>query len=187
MTGRTIGSRVITMVLATFAGGAVGLATFFFFEWSLPATIELAPLPPGEIVVQIDGAVNLPGVYRLATGARLAAAIDAAGGLRDDADVSRLNLAARIGDGEHIQIPAVIPASLGSTPESSSSDGLVNINSATLDDLVGLPGIGQVLAQRIIDYRDTFGPFTSIDQLDDVSGISSSLVDQLRPLVTVGG
>jgi competence protein ComEA len=68
----------------------------------------------------------------------------------------------------------------------SASNGLININTASLGDLEQLPGIGPVIAQRIIEFREFYGPFTSIDQLDEVTGISPDMVDELRPLVTVG-
>jgi competence protein ComEA len=178
---------VVTILLAALAGGVVGVATFLVFEWATPATIELAPVTPGSIVVQIDGAVATPGLVTLPVGSRLADGIDAAGGLAANADVTRLNMAARLGDGDQVNIPTLQPTSASGSPEAvSDSDGLVNINTATVDQLVQLPGIGPVIAQRIIDFREFYGPFTSIDQLDEVSGISPDMVDDLRPLVTVG-
>ena len=187
MGNRTIGSRVVTILLAALAGGAAGIATFLVFEWATPATIEVVPVTPGTIVVQIDGAVASPGLVTLSVGSRLADGIDAAGGLTEDADVTRLNMAARLGDGDQVSIPTVQHTPAGGSPEPvGESGGLVNINTAGLGDLVQLPGIGPVIAQRIIDFREFYGPFTSIDQLEEVTGISPDMVDILRPLVTVG-
>ena len=131
----------------------------------------------------------IPGLVTLPAGSRLADGIEAAGGFTADADVTRLNLAQRLGDGDHITIPTLtVSTAPAGTPVSAGDDaGLVNINTAGLDELQQLPGIGPVIAQRIIDYRELFGPFTSIEQLDEITGISPEMVDDLQPLVTIGG
>ncbi len=185
---RTFGARVVTILLAVLAGGLVAVVTFYLLEWASPTPIEIGPVTPSEIVVQIDGAVATPGLVTLPVGARLTDAIAAAGGLDASADVTRLNLAARLGDGDHITIPMHQPAPAAGSPVSAvEQDGLLNINTATVAELEQLPGIGPVIAQRIVDFREFYGPFTSVDQLDEVTGISADMVDALSPLVTVGG
>jgi competence protein ComEA len=176
------------ILAASLVGGLVGAAVFLLLEWSSPATIEIAPLTPGDIVVEVRGEVADPGLKTLPVGARLAEAIESAGGLLPDADVSRLNLAARLGDGEIITIPAHVPTPPpGGSPVVAADPGLVNINTASVVELQELPGIGPVIAQRIVDFREFYGPFTSVDQLDEVNGISLDMVEELTPLVTVGG
>jgi competence protein ComEA len=136
------------------------------------------------VVVQIGGAVATPGVYTLPGGARLQDAIVAAGGLASDANPSSLNLAARVGDGESITVE-----SLGRATEPPAPAGgelaVVNINTATLDELDSLPGIGPVIGERIIAYREEHGPFVTIDGLIEVEGISANLLERLRPRITV--
>ena len=146
--------------------------------------IEVSVVQDLPVTVAIRGAVLAPGVYTLATGARLNDLVLAAGGFSPEADVTGLNLAARLGDGETIHIPSVWRAS----PAAADSPGsLINLNTATVDELDELPGIGEVLASRIVEYRDLFGPFSSVDQLIEVEGISQTTIDELRPLVTTGG
>lgn len=138
------------------------------------------------IAVQIDGAIATPGVYQLPSGARLNDLVQRAGGLTAEADVASLNLAARVGDGERVRIPPLVPVT---RPEAIASPAtsvhLVNVNTASAADLAELPGIGPVLSERIVAYRDINGPFTSLDQLANVEGISAGLVEKLRALITL--
>lgn len=142
------------------------------------------------IVVQIGGEVAVPGVYTIGSHSRLIDVIDAAGGLTSGADPSSLNLAARVSDGESVDIPSRIPATpvvalaLDAEPD-VETDGPININTATIDMLDTLPGVGPVIGQRIIDYREVQGPFPSIDALAEVDGLSQRSIDRLRPLITV--
>lgn len=181
-----------TFLVAALVGGVVALSAFVLMERWLPGSVSIVPEVVGTITVVIEGAVDDPGLYTLPTGARLNDAIVAAGGLRDDADTNALNLAGRIGDGERITIPtrAVAPTTApGATPDETSvmpTAGLININTAGVAELDQLPGIGPVIAQRIVDFREFFGPFTSTDQLAEVEGISVAMLDRLRPLVTLG-
>lgn len=152
------------------------------------STIVVQDSADTPVVVYIDGAVATPGLVTLPPDARLASAIDAAGGSLPDARFDDLNLAARLTDGEHITIPSVSPtAAAPGVAESvaTPSDGRININSATSTELESLPEIGPVLASRIVAYREENGPFDSVDQLDEIEGISPSLVETLRPLITV--
>jgi competence protein ComEA len=158
------------------------------------------PTPPtptvGEVaetsatlVVSVVGLVKHPGLVTLTTGARVADAIAAAGGLLPDADAASVNLAAVVSDGEQVAVgvPASSSGSAGKGAGAASSGpaSLLNLNTATAADLDGLPGIGPVLAQRIVDYRDQRGRFTAVDQLDDVPGIGPAIAARLVKLVTV--
>jgi competence protein ComEA len=182
------GLHVRSFLLALLVGGVAAVALLIWWDVIRPARITLAPAPEASIVVMIDGAVATPGLVELPPGARLQQAIDAAGGLADHAVVTGLNLAARIGDGEHITIPGHLPVTApDGSPVPTPDVSLININTAAVEELDQLPGIGPVLAQRIVDFREFHGPFASVDQLVEVSGISTAMVEELRPLVTVGG
>jgi competence protein ComEA len=159
-----------------------------------PIVIEdaAANLP---VVVEVRGAVEAPGVVELSPGARLQDAIAAAGGLSKDADLSTVNLARRLRDGEVVVILAV--PSPGSTPvlpidevhgaiPAESPQTKININSATVEELEAMPGIGEVIAARIIAYREENGPFRTVDDLIHIQGISDRTIDQIRDLVTTG-
>jgi competence protein ComEA len=138
------------------------------------------------VVVSVVGLVARPGLVTLPSGSRVADAIEAAGGLLPEADPAAVNLAAVLADGQQIAVSA--PGATTSAPgpgAGTPQGGPVNLNIATAADLDALPGIGPVLAQRIVSYRDQQGRFTSVEQLDDVPGIGPSIYDQLKPLVTV--
>jgi len=147
---------------------------------------------PKEIVVDIAGRVRHPGVYTFHEGDRVIDAIERAGGALPGADLTSLNLAALLTDAEQI----VVGRAGGDGPPSGTSEGdpggggggpgdKVNVNTATVDQLVALPGIGPVLAQRIISYREQHGPFRSVHDLTNVPGIGDAHMADLEPLVTV--
>ena len=160
---------------------------------------------PGQVVVHVAGAVASPGVVTLDEGARVADAIDAAGGLAQEADPDQLNLARPLTDGEQVRVPRVgedASAWQGTSGQAGASaggggggqapgaagpapSGSVNLNTADAAELETLPGIGPALAQRIIDYRAEHGAFTSVDELTSVSGIGSARLEALRDLVSV--
>jgi competence protein ComEA len=154
-------------------------------------TPNLTPDPsatPKLIRVHITGAVNVPGVYTLPEDARMEEAIQAAGGLQESADPQLLNLAAILSDGQRLYIPATQEATLttgdrGLTLETTT---LININTANFAQLDSLPGIGEVKAQAIVDYRQKNGLFTSLQDLMKVEGISQSLFEKLEGLITLG-
>lgn len=143
---------------------------------------------PLVVMVHAAGAVVHPGVYELPSGARVTDLIDAAGGPAADADVDRLNLAALVVDGERVYVPhigeVVAPADAAAVG-TGQADGPVNLNTATLDELDALPGIGPTTAQAIIDERERRGGFKSVDDLLDVRGIGPAKLEDLRDLVTV--
>jgi competence protein ComEA len=132
----------------------------------------------GYIVVAVSGKVRRPGLVRLPAGSRVADALDAAGGALPGTDLSQLNLAKKVSDGELIAIG--VPIASG-----PSAGGPVNLNTATLAQLQTLPGVGPVLAQRILDYRDQHGGFGAVADLQKVSGIGDSRYNDLKNRVTV--
>lgn len=149
-----------------------------------------------EVYVDVDGAVVRPGVYRLKDGARVSQAIDAAGGLTAEADVTGLNRASKITDGQKIYVPTVgeqqaaaavggAESSAATTPGAGSSSGLVNINTASAAELQTLSGIGPSMAQSIIDERTKNGAFASVDDLMRVSGIGEKKLAKIKDCICV--
>lgn len=173
---------------------AVGAMLLVYDDLAAPPIIITDPVTDGMIVVQISGAVGTPGVYEVSADARVADVVAAAGGTAPDADLGAINLARRLRDEDQLVIPTRAPPT-PVTPSTGREAGPaavpqplapVNINTATLDQLDSLPGIGPAIGQRIIDYRAEHGPFRTVDELDNVNGISSTMVDELRPEITVG-
>ncbi len=151
------------------------------------ATPTVAVVAPAGVYVHVAGAVAAPGLYRLQAGARVVDAVAAAGGLAADADPAAVNLARPVSDGEQLHVPRVgeqPPASAGAQG-GVGADGTVNLNTADLAALDTLPRIGPAIAQRIIDWRDEHGPFTSVDDLLAVPGIGEKMLAALRDLVRV--
>ena len=155
----------------------------------------------GSVVVHVTGAVSRPGVVTLPPGSRVTDAINAVGGASAEADTQQLNLARVLTDGEQIRVPRigeVLPdpapqpggaatPSVGTAPGKTNggASGTININTASATDLEKLPGIGPALAQRIVEYRDSHGPFASVDALTDVPGIGKAKLEGLREQATV--
>ena len=187
--GRAMARLAGVAVLAMLVGALATVAAGVMLDRFAQPSVRLSPLPASTIVVAVEGAVATPGVHALPAGARLGDLVDVAGGLDADADPGALNLAARIGDGETV----IIPDRSMATPESAQAEaesagaGPVNVNTADAPQLETLPGIGPVLAERIIAEREQNGPFTTIDDLTRVDGISVTTIEELRPLVTVDG
>jgi competence protein ComEA len=142
-----------------------------------------------KVVVHVVGAIRRPGLYRLREGARIADALARAGGATRKADLSLVNLAAPLSDGVQVvvpkRVPAAGPAAAGApaAPTAGAAQGPVHLNSATLEQLDALPGVGPVTAQKILDFREQNGGFASVDELDAVPGIGPSRMEQLRELV----
>ncbi|MEG1432568.1 ComEA family DNA-binding protein [Eubacterium sp.] len=137
-----------------------------------------------KVLVHVAGAVNNPGVYTLDGGSRVIDAVDAAGGLSPEADGDALNLAAVVEDAAKITIPTIHTGE-EEGGGSISSSGLVNINTADKTTLMTLSGIGEVLAQNIIDYRTKNGSFTNLEELKNVNRIGDKLFEQIKDGITL--
>jgi competence protein ComEA len=145
------------------------------------------PPPAGlEVVVHVVGQVVAPGLVHLPAGSRLADALDAAGGATPEADLAAVNLARVLTDGEQIVVPRPGEQLAGAIDAGSSGPGAMDLNAAGTGELDTLPGIGPVIAQRIVDWRTDHGGFGSVEELGEVSGIGPSLLDGVRDLVRVG-
>jgi competence protein ComEA len=142
--------------------------------------------PSGAVVVAVTGRVRRPGLIRLPSGARVADAIEAAGGVLPDTDLSFVNLARKLADGELVTIGVNPPPGVASGDGGAGTPaGPLNLNTATAAQLDVLPGIGPVLAQHIVDYRTRHGQFRSVDELRQVEGLGGARFAQIKPLVTV--
>ncbi|MDQ3672260.1 MAG: ComEA family DNA-binding protein [Actinomycetota bacterium] len=160
-----------------------------------PTSIPTSIVPHSgraPLVVHVVGAVHRPGLYRLREGARVADAVERAGGATQRAELAALNLAAPLVDGIQVLVPRRVVAS-GVDPGEPRADagtetaGLgakPSLATAMAEELEELPGVGPVTAQKILDYRAEHGPFRSVDDLDAVPGIGPTRVEQLRDLVT---
>ena len=189
-------------VLIGFLGGLFlgGVILLFFLPQrgepiqlvtATPKSAALTTPTPSTVQVHVTGAVKNPGVYVLLENARNMDAITAAGGATSEADLERINLSEFINDGQRVYVP--YKGEPISTSERSSTISLsptvptlVNINTADADALMSLPGIGEVKAAAIIAYRETYGPFTSIEALLNVKGIGQSTLEGLREHITLG-
>ena len=171
----------------------------------LPAGASAAPFVPGSetapvavspagvpIIVDVTGWVHQPGVYEFVEGDRVIDAVERAGGARNGADLTVLNLAAPLTDGTQVIVPkqgaggpaAIAPGTTG-TGTTGAGAGLININTASATEFETLSGIGEVLAGAIVDYRTENGPFASVDDLESVSGIGPATLEEIRDQVTV--
>jgi competence protein ComEA len=151
-------------------------------EEAEPAVESASEAEP--VLVHVAGAVRRPGLYRLADGSRVADAIRAAGGAKRRAALALLNLAAPVADGQQVLVP-LREKGTAATPSPSGAAGPVPLNSATLEQLDALPGVGPVTAQKILDYREQHGSFGSIEELDAIPGIGPARLEQLRELVVL--
>lgn len=148
-----------------------------------------AAVQPDKIVVHVVGAVKHPGLYTLPSDSRANDAMAAAGGPTQDADLEAVNLASRLSDGQQIRVPVKgQPVQYPSQPSfprrrAKTASGTVSLNTATLEQLEGLPGVGPATAQKIIDYREAHGSFTDVGQLREVGGIGEKKMERIEPYV----
>jgi competence protein ComEA len=194
------GAFVLSFVAAL---AAVIAAIGVWWERPVPEPAPVLPLvtasaakassvpPPGpapELVVSVVGRVLHPGLIHVPDGTRVADALAAAGGVLPGTDLMGLNVARRLSDGEQLLVGVAPPPGLSVTNPVSGGAGtpqIVNLNTATLEQLDALPGVGAVTAQRILDWRVAHGRFTSVDQLRQVSGIGQARLAQLKHLVRI--
>lgn len=135
-----------------------------------------------EIAVYVVGEVVNPGVYFLSQNSRIQNAIEAAGGFTASADIVSINLAMKLADGMKIYVP---PVNYGSRIASENGQVLINVNMASIAELESIPGIGPVLAKRIYEYRQKNGPFSSYEDLLNVSGIGEKTLEKIKPYIQV--
>jgi competence protein ComEA len=157
-----------------------------------PAAQQAATRPAASpqvaslLVVHLSGEVIAPGIYHLPIGARVDDALKAAGGPTLDGDIHRLNLAARLADGQQIVVPKRIdPILAAMVPLPSPAPGRVNVNMASVAELDRLPGVGPVTAQRIVAYREQHGPFVKIEQLRDAKLVNTATFEKIKDLVEI--
>jgi competence protein ComEA len=146
------------------------------------ALVREQPAERPALLVHVVGAVREPGLYRLREGSRVADAVERAGGATPKADLALVNLAAPVADGTQVLVPARTQAA-GSGGGGDGEAGPVHLNTATVEELDTLPGVGPVTAQKIVDFRQENGAFASVDELDAVPGIGPARLEELRKLV----
>lgn len=183
---------------ATIIGVALGAVVVALVTSALRArsdasvVLNVAEAPDVALIrVYVGGEVAAPGIYTLDRGSRVSEAIEAAGGPTNAGDTTSLRMAGVLADGDQVVVPKPMPTPRAATPgqpiaNPAGPPSPIDINRAVAAELDSLPGIGPKLAERIIEYRDSNGPFTAVDDLAEVRGISERMVEILRPLVTVG-
>ena len=166
---------------------ALGLGFIAWRNFSTPQVGEETLL-----VIQVDGAVNSPGIYRVKPGTRIFEALELAGGTREDAQIEGLNLALPVYDGQRVSIPSSTTSTTSSpslkeeaiSPQVQPALQLVNVNTASQKELESLPGIGEVIAQHIIEYREQNGAFSRPEDLLKVKGIGEKKLEAIKNLIT---
>jgi competence protein ComEA len=138
------------------------------------------------VLVYICGAVMTPGVYEVEVGSRICDVLELAGGFSDDAGTDYLNLAETVSDGEKVYVPTVDELEVELAAEEEAAPGKININTATKEQLVTLPGIGESKADSIIAYRTEHGGFSSIEEIMEIPGIKDAVFSKIKELITVG-
>ena len=194
----------VGLVQSLLSGILLGI-TIIVLRRPVPADIVIRPMEtsappeavptatPQPIVVYILGAVERPGVYELPGDSRAQDAVSLAGGLALNADQAGINLAERIHDGQQLYVPTLgqaapvlpTPAVAQMATGSVSSGSIININTADAATLATLPGIGPVIAQRVVDYRLQNGPFARVEDITQVKGIGDAILAKVRDLITV--
>lgn len=178
---------VVVVLLAVPLAVGIGVLIGQRVEDPEPLVIEPGTVAPGELQVYVTGAVNAPGVYPLADGSRWIDALEAAGGATAEADLTRVNLAKRALDEDQIVVPrlgeVIGPTAVAGA--ASTPGTLVNINTATQDELESLPGIGEVRAQEIIQSRTVDGAFVQVEDLVLRKLVPESVFEEIAPMVVV--
>ena len=187
--------RIVFIILSSILVFSTGFLFYKTWTVSLPNKVSNENRPENYII-QIAVEVLKPGVYQVEEGTRLYQLIELAGGVSPQADISSLNLAAPVHDGLRINIPAQNSnqgqlensqlSFIGQRPLSEETDSnlVVQINTASLEELKRLPGIGDVIAQRIIEYRKTYGPFQSVEDLINVKGIGTKKLQDIKESIS---
>jgi competence protein ComEA len=189
------GGHLIVLLISLILNGALVL----ILHGPMRTTLEIVPPTPSptpsRVRVYVSGAVAAPDVYELPLGALVRDAVLAAGGGTADAELSQINLAQEIKDQSQVNVPArrqgmptlsTSPSSTPSSPVTShDASGSINLNTADLTELQTLPGVGPVLAQRIVDFRTQNGPFASVEGLKEVKGIGPATFEKLKDQVRV--
>lgn len=178
------GALVLILLLGRFVLGAGTTTPAAPLPPPPAAATGVSGLPSSRVVVDVVGAVRRPGLYRLEQGSRIADAVARAGGATTKADLAQVNLAAPLADGEQVVVPrrGAPGTAVGGTAPGDPA-GPVQLSTATLEQLDTLPGVGPATAQKILDYREKHGAFSSVDELDAVPGIGPKRLEQLRELV----
>ena len=173
---KTIINITYGILIGLLAAGLIWLSV------SRPRGQSVTLLPtatPAMLTVYVSGSVATPGVYTVPDGSRIEAAVQAAGGFIPGADQSNINLATLLTDGQQVNVPGVVETS-------HVNVGRVNINTATVADLDGLPGIGPTTAQAIVDYRLQNGPFQVIQDIEKVQGVGPATFENIKNFINVG-
>ena len=173
------GAVLLAVVLVLGARHVLGAGTA-----SQAAPVPVAPIRADAgpaLVVHVVGAVHRPGLYRFGARSRVADAVARAGGVTRHADLALINLAAPLADGTQVVVPVKAPpGSAGTGSGATAPAGPVHLNVATLEELDSLPGVGPVTAQKILDFRQKHGAFSSLEELDAIPGIGPARIEQLR-------
>ncbi|HSL59703.1 MAG TPA: helix-hairpin-helix domain-containing protein [Acidimicrobiales bacterium] len=194
MVGVAVAVLAVLVAVGWWSGRSAGPDPAVALPWA--STTSTAPPPPppaAPVLVHAAGAVAAPGVYQLAPGSRVGDLLAAAGGPRADADLDRVNLAAPVADGDRVWVPAqgdddapVVVGPTGPPPAASGAvAGPVDINTATVDELDALPGVGPATAAAIVEHRERVGRFASVDDLIAVRGIGEAKLAALRDQAVV--
>jgi len=170
----------IAAALVLAAAAAAGLWYAGRAPAAPPVVVDPAYGEGRVITVHVAGAVRSPGVVQVAADCRVGDALAAAGGVLPEADLARVNLAAPLADGQQVLVPAI-----SAEGDAVAGDGRVHLNVAGAEELESLPGVGPVLAERIVAYREEHGPFTAVEDLLEVPGIGEAKLAALREAVLV--
>ncbi|MGB9793599.1 helix-hairpin-helix domain-containing protein [Caldisericum exile] len=183
---------IVILILLVFIALGIGMyigKTYLVSNKEQTQTLDIQntqELSPEKIKVYVTGEVKHPDVYELEENSIIKDAITLAGGVTENADLISINLAKKLTDGEEVIVPAKENSTSNSTVSASNAKtGKININSATKEELMTLPGIGEVKANAIIDYRTKNGPFKSIHDIVNVSGIGEKTFEKIKDLITV--